>query len=166
MVMAMTVSVLLVSLTILVHYEALRMTSSVLPRLTAVPPRPRIIFVIFAVFAAHTVEVHLYTIGYWLLIGLDPAGTGAMVTHADGRPSQQFEDLVYFSITTFTTIGFGDMVPKGAVRLVSGVEGLNGLLLVGWSASFTYLCMEKLWPVHAERRHARAAPHAARHKAG
>ncbi|MCK6449948.1 MAG: potassium channel family protein [Alphaproteobacteria bacterium] len=161
---AMAVSILLVSLTILVHYEALRLTSGVLPKLTAMAPRPRIIFVIFAVFAAHTVEVYLYAIGYWLLVGFDPAGTGAMVTHADGRPSQQFEDLIYFSTITFTTIGFGDMVPKGAVRLVSGVQGLNGLLLIGWSASFTYLCMEKLWPVHAERRHARAARHAARHR--
>ena len=157
MILAMTVSVLLVSLTILVHYEVLRLISGILPHLSPIPPRPRIVFVLFAVFAAHTVEVYLYTAGYWLLTVFDPAGTGAMVTHIDGRPSQDFVDLVYFSTITFTTIGFGDMIPKGAVRLVSGVEGLNGLLLIGWSASFTYLCMEKLWPVHAERRHSRRA---------
>ena len=26
-----------------------------------------------------------------------------------------------------------------------GVEALNGLVLIGWSASFTYLTMEDLW---------------------
>ena len=162
MVVAMAVSVLLVSLTILTHYEALRAISELLPRLTAMPPRSRIIFGIFAVFTAHTVEVYLYTIGYWLLVTFDPIGTGAMVGHVDGRPSQEFADLIYFSTITFTTIGFGDMVPHGAVRLVSGVQGLNGLLLIGWSASFTYLCMERLWPAHAERRKARAAGHGRR----
>lgn len=155
MILAMTISVVLVLTTILMHYEALRATSLLLPRLTAMPPRTRIIFVIVAVFAAHTTEVYLYTLGYWLLVTYDPIGTGAMVTHADGRPSVDLADLVYFSTITFTTIGFGDMVPRGAVRLISGVQGLNGLLLIGWSASFTYLCMERLWPVHAERRHAR-----------
>jgi len=39
------------------------------------------------------------------------------------------------------------------------IEGLNGLLPIGWSASFTYLGMERLWPVHAERRIARASRH-------
>jgi hypothetical protein len=34
------------------------------------------------------------------------------------------------------------------MRLVSGVEALNGLLLIGWSASFTYLAMERYWPLH------------------
>ena len=30
----------------------------------------------------------------------------------------------------------------------AGVEALNGLLLIGWSASFTYLAMERYWPMH------------------
>ena len=31
------------------------------------------------------------------------------------------------------------------MRLVAGVESLNGLVLIGWSASFTYLTMEEFW---------------------
>jgi hypothetical protein len=42
--------------------------------------------------------------------------------------------------------------PLGPVRLLSGVEALNGLMLIGWSASFTYLTMEKFWPLHVGRR--------------
>jgi hypothetical protein len=30
-------------------------------------------------------------------------------------------------------------------------------LLIGWSASFTYLTMEKFWPLHPERRRRRKA---------
>jgi len=159
MILAMAVSVLLVSLTILVHYEALRLTSLAMPRLTMMRPRLRIIFVIYGVFLAHTIEVYLYTIGYWLLVGYDPVHTGAALTHSSGGAMQEFTDLVYFSIVTYSTTGFGDLVPHGALRLIAGVESLNGLLLIGWSASFTYLWMERLWPLHGRRRAATAAPH-------
>jgi hypothetical protein len=54
-------------------------------------------------------------------------------------------DVLYFSITTYTTLGFGDLYPLGPLRLIAGIESLNGLVLIGWSTSFTYLSMEKLW---------------------
>jgi hypothetical protein len=54
-------------------------------------------------------------------------------------------DVLYFSITTYTTLGFGDLYPRGSLRLIAGIESLNGLVLIGWSASFTHLSMEKFW---------------------
>jgi hypothetical protein len=54
--------------------------------------------------------------------------------------------------------------PLANVRLISGVEALVGLQMIGWSASFTDLAMEKFW-LHgpatwlikrAHREHARA----------
>ena len=151
MLLAMAVGAALVALTILVHYEALRLISRFLPRLTAVRPRPRIVFVIFAVFAAHTIEVYIYAAGYWLLQQMGAGVDGVGLTHLNGQPAGEFLQLIYFSSVTYTSLGFGDIVPLGGLRLVSGIEGLNGLLMIGWSASFTYLCMEKLWPLHADR---------------
>jgi len=54
-------------------------------------------------------------------------------------------DAFYLSATTFTTLGFGDLTPMGAIRVLSGCEALTGLLLITWSASFTYLEMARLW---------------------
>ncbi len=54
-------------------------------------------------------------------------------------------DFFYFSITTYTTLGVGDLHPRGPLRLIAGVESLNGLVLIGWSASFTYLEMARFW---------------------
>jgi hypothetical protein len=159
MILAMVVSVVLVSITILMHYEALRLTSQIMPRLTMVRPHGRIIFVIFAVFAAHTAEVYLYAIGYWILVVYDPASTGAALTHVEGGVMTALPDFVYFSIVTFTTTGFGDVIPHGALRLIAGVESLNGLVMIGWSASFTYLWMERLWPLHARRGQQHHATH-------
>jgi hypothetical protein len=39
------------------------------------------------------------------------------------------------------------------MRLIAGVESLDGLVLIGWSASFTYLAMEEYWgSKRADRR--------------
>jgi hypothetical protein len=54
-------------------------------------------------------------------------------------------DSVYLSAMTYTTVGFGDLTPAGAIRFLSGTEALTGLMLVTWSASFTYLEMERYW---------------------
>ncbi len=143
---AMIVGVLLVGITIIVHYEALRLTSDLLPRL-AVPPRARIIVVVFAAFAAHMVEIWIYALAYLVCDRhLGFGGFGGELPVADIR------DYLYFSVGTYTTLGLGDVFPTRELRLLAGIESLNGLLLIGWSASFTYLTMEKFWPLHAGRR--------------
>jgi len=48
-------------------------------------------------------------------------------------------------------MGLYGATPVGPIRLIAAVEALNGLLLIGWSASFTYISMEKFWlnkPLH------------------
>ncbi|MGH6934484.1 MAG: ion channel [Dongiaceae bacterium] len=46
-------------------------------------------------------------------------------------------DYVYFSVATCNSIGFGDISPIDNVRLIAGVEALTGLVMIGWSTSFT-----------------------------
>jgi hypothetical protein len=36
---------------------------------------------------------------------------------------------------TFSTVGFGEMWPVGAVRFLCGLEALTGFVLITWSAS-------------------------------
>lgn len=40
----------------------------------------------------------------------------------------------------------------GPLRLIVGIEALNGLLLITWSASFCYLNMQKDWHPDIEDR--------------
>jgi Ion channel len=144
MIMAMTASVVLVMTTILILYETLRLTSNHLAELP-VPPRMRIIAVVLAAFVGHTACVWTYAIAYWLLTLKLQVGGFA------GLPVNSFQDCLYFSVVTYTSLGIGDHIPLSHVRLVAGVEALNGLLLIGWSASFTYLAMERYWPLHSRK---------------
>jgi len=145
MIPAMIAATLLVIVTILIHYESLRFTSDHLLDLP-LPPRSRILIVVIAVFTAHTVEVWFYGLAYWASIELFHLGGFG------GQAVAGFEDSLYFSAVTYTSLGLGDYYPTRALRLIAGVEALNGLVMIGWSASFTYITMEKYWPLHREPR--------------
>jgi hypothetical protein len=144
MLTAAVTATILVALTILVHYEMLRLASALIPEERQVRPRGRVVLVVFACFAAHTIEVWLFALAYYLFV--DVLGFGSFGGAHDGT----FVDTVYFSIVSYTSLGFGDVYPVDGVRLISGVESLVGLMMIGWSASFTYLAMERLWPMHGE----------------
>jgi hypothetical protein len=132
------VSLLLVVATVIMHYELLQFAGT-LPRRLTVPTRPRIIIVIGVVLAAHILEAGLYAAAYYVL--QTKFGMGGLGGHLEG----DLLDYFYFSMATYTTLGIGDLHPSGVMRLIAGIESLNGLVLIGWSASFTYLTMEELW---------------------
>lgn len=97
--------------------------------------------VLLSLFAAHVVEVLLFAI---TLSAFDWLGFGTLAG-AVSRGPDWFVDHFYFSISSYTTLGIGDIVAQGPIRLLIGVEGLIGLVLVAWSASFAYLAMERIW---------------------
>lgn len=49
-----------------------------------------------------------------------------------------FETCWYFSLGSYTTIGYGDVVLPVNWRLIGGIEGINGVLLCGLSAAFLF----------------------------
>lgn len=58
-----------------------------------------------------------------------------------GRTIADPLDYFYFSIVSYTSLGHGDVFPSGHLRFITGVEALNGLLLIAWSGSFIYIVM-------------------------
>jgi hypothetical protein len=129
---------LLIATTTVIHYEALRALNARLPALT-IPSRTKLLVVIFVTFIAHAIEMAVYGAALYVLI--DYLGAGDLA----GSAGFSLINCLYFSAETYTTLGFGDLVPVGPVRLVAGVEALNGLLLIGWSASYAYIAMERFW---------------------
>jgi len=128
----------LVVATTVTHYEVLRLLSFGLPGLR-IPARAKLIIVILAAFGSHSLQMLMYGAVYYVLIH------GLLLGSLLGGNSSSLETCMYFSAQTFTSLGFGDLLPAGPVRMVAGAEALNGLLLIGWSASYTYLSMERFW---------------------
>ncbi len=61
-----------------------------------------------------------------------------------------FEMAVYFSFVTFTTLGYGDITLSEGWRLLSGIQALNGILLVGWSTALMFAVVQKSWQGFAQ----------------
>lgn len=140
----MGLAVLLVAACVLVHYEALRLASVILPRLT-IRPRERILVVMGIAFLAHSLEIWIYGVAYWLIAHYLAIGDIA------GKMTGAFPEYIYFSTVSYTSLGLGDLYPTGALRLLTGVEALQGLAMIAWTGSFTYLAMEKFWTLHGVR---------------
>lgn len=144
MFLAIFASLLLVVSTTFVHYEVLRGLNFGLPRLRG-PSRTKLLAVILAAFVAHATEIALYGGALYILVQWLHAGRLA------GVAGFSLVNCMYFSAETYTSLGFGDLTPTGPLRLLAGVETLNGLLLIGWSASFTYISMERFWQPGPQR---------------
>lgn len=129
---------ILLTVTTLIHYEALRLLTVKLPGV-GIPPRTKLIAVIFGAFFAHSLEVILYGFTYYAFVHFFTLGT------LRGAGDLSLLNCMYFSTETYTSLGFGDVIPGGPLRLIAGAETLNGLLLIGWSASYTYIAMERFW---------------------
>lgn len=67
-----------------------------------------------------------------------------------------FEAAVYFSFVTFTTLGYGDITLTEGYRLLSGIQALNGILLVGWSTALMFAVVQKTWQMDAVQEVAQA----------
>lgn len=134
------VAVAVSALAVVIHYEGLHALAR---HYTQRPPRRSrraMLKIMFALVTLHIVEIWGFGLAYWALLKVPQVGS----IHGEHGVDNVF-DAVYLSATTFSTLGFGDLAPIGAIRLVSGMEAVVGLLLITWSASFTYFEMSRLW---------------------
>jgi hypothetical protein len=81
--------------------------------------------------ALHLVEVLIWAIVYQLLTPISVIGS--------------LEQAYYFSLVTFTTLGYGDITLGPDWRILSGMEALNGVLLIGWTTAFLYAVLQRTW---------------------
>ena len=63
-----------------------------------------------------------------------------------------FETALYFSTTSYTTIGFGDVVLPRAWRMLGGIEGVTGVLLCGLSTAFVFAIVNAMFQMRLQRR--------------
>ena len=123
------------------HYETIRMLIAVLHRYQPSKSRPVLVAVVLALLMAHLIEAAVFALAYHLVVVVPEGAMGRLL----GSYDQSFGDSLYFSLSTYTTVGFGDITPQGHVRMLVGVEALAGLVLVTWSASFTFLIMQRIF---------------------
>lgn len=101
--------------------------------------RPIVLLTMFVLLLAHVVEIWLFGFAFWLLLGFE--GYGVIQGYGD----LSLLDCVYFSAANYTTVGWGDLSAAGDIRFLAGTEALVGFMMITWSASFSYLVMNRAW---------------------
>jgi hypothetical protein len=129
-----------------VHYEMLVHCNAALLRLNLRHHRVKVLLAVGAGMASHLVQIGLFAGVYYLMQNVPWLG------HLGGQFNGLPLSYMYFSAETYTSLGFGDVFPLGDLRMLAGAEALTGLLMISWTASFTYLQMSRYWSSAAERR--------------
>lgn len=55
------------------------------------------------------------------------------------------DESLYFSIVTFTTLGYGDIVLSNSYRLLASLEAANGIIIFGWSTAIIITVVQKYY---------------------
>jgi hypothetical protein len=132
-------TILAVGSAVMVHYEGLGVLSNWLLKRQEHHQRIKVLYAIFGILFLHIIEIWIFGFFGWLLLEYPNTGT------VNGAHPLILLDSVYLAAASFTTVGFGDLTPVGPIRFLSGTTGLTGLVLITWSASFTYYEMERFW---------------------
>lgn len=132
------VTLLVLVLCVIVHYEGLVLTQRRIGREHG-HMRVKVLHAILLLIMLHAAEIWIFGLAYWVLLVWPACGSIA----APGE--LHFLDHIYLSAMSYTTVGFGDVTPVGPIRFMAATEALAGLVLITWSASFTYLEMERFW---------------------
>jgi ion channel len=127
---AAVLSLVMLASTTALHYEALRFLGRISNGLRI--SRRWMCLILAALVTVHLAEVALYAGAY--AFGANALSLGGL-SGSLGKPAL---DFFYFAAETYSTLGYGDLVPVGALRLIASVESLNGLLLLSWSGAFLY----------------------------
>lgn len=126
---------LIVGVTVIVHLAGLALLLAVLRRYRRASRRFLVILLnggailvgAFGLFALHSIEIWIWAGLYqWL---------GAFV---------DFEHALYFSTSTYVTIGYGDVVLPPGLRILGAIEGASGIILIGWSTAFFFSIVDRM----------------------
>jgi len=129
------IATVLVGVTVVTHLAGLALLLTVLRRHRHVTRRfvaalyntAAILSAAFGLFALHAIEIWTWAGTYWWL--------GVF---------SDFEHALYFSTSTFVTIGYGDIVLGPGMRILGAIEGANGIILIGWSTAFFFSIVDRL----------------------
>ncbi len=95
-----------------------------------------VVAMVFGLLGLHAAEITAYAVLYDRL----------------GQFPGDFETALYFSASTFTTLGYGDVIPAPDHRLLAGVEGVMGLILIGWSTAILVSVTTSMDSIEVKRR--------------
>jgi len=86
--------------------------------------------------------------GLWVLHLLEMAIWAATFRAVGVQPD--FESSLYYSLESYTTVGYGHQIPEASWRLVGPIEAAVGILMFGWSTGFIVAVLQRIYSSRPE----------------
>ena len=130
------IGVLVIGLTILIHGYGtiywIKFIRKKYKKKTTKSLSKRIVWILIysAIFllSLNFIEAIIWGFTYYLLPGI--------------TEFESIEKAIYFSLVTFTTLGYGDITINSANRMLAGFEAMNGVLLLGWTTAMMFSLLQ------------------------
>ena len=135
---AILITALCTVATVLAHYEAL-IALIKRGRSFSEYGRRHILTLVFGLLASHLVGMAIFGVGIFALLQFPEAG------FLSGASDESLMECIYFAAISYSTLGYGDVTPQGPVRLIAAITSLTGFMMITWSASATFLEMQRRW---------------------
>jgi hypothetical protein len=100
-----------------------------------------ILAVVMGLFFIHVLQIWLYAMAF--------LGLGEFET---------LEAALYFSTSSFTTVGYGEIFIESRWRIIAAIQSANGFLLLGWSTIFLLSVLTRLRSVEIDWLESRLEP--------
>jgi hypothetical protein len=110
--------------------------------------------IVFTLLITHIVAIMMFAGVFYGLMkwgyfgGLEGSRITAIQDAGSNAMIEPFNEVVYFSFATYTTVGYGDVTPFGEMQILAQVEALTGLLLVGCSESLVFTFLQEFLAQH------------------
>lgn len=88
----------------------------------------RVSSIVLLMFIASVLEVLVWAFAYLVLNAIEG-----------------LEQAIYFSMVTFTTLGYGDVLLGERWRLLASFEAANGILMFGWSTAIVMTVVHRIY---------------------
>ncbi len=136
MLINIVVAAVLMLITTVIHTGAMELTHIILNKFKKRPSKypllnsnvRRIGIIVILMFYISLAEVLLWASAYLLLNAIEG-----------------FEKAVYFSMVTFTTLGYGEIVLDERWRLLASFEAANGIIMFGWSTAIVIFAVQHVY---------------------
>ena len=95
-------------------------------------------YTVLVLLLLHVIEIEVWAMAYLYLLPTEYLSTP--------------EEAAYFSFVTFTTLGYGDITLPYPIRIISGIEAMNGIILGGWSTALLFAVVQRTWQDMGHRK--------------
>ena len=134
MLLNITIGVFIIVITILIHgygtffWVKLLATKNKQKRLLNKNSVWLLIYTAIFLLALNFIEAIIWGFAYYILPGI--------------TEFESLEKAIYFSLVTFTTLGYGEITISSTNRILAGLEAMNGVLLLGWTTAMMFSVLQ------------------------